>query len=206
MKGSNKEEEEARREARKDPLNPYNLQSLALEFIDAEKYTEAVASLVQVINTAPAESVLVRQACRMVAEIMLVEGEQAVNAIQLLCFSHVAPVHWPGTMGIAAKMLQQPWSRVGDVVLDLSDKRGALLVKSDKWCRACNAQEDTQACSGCGVAYYCCKDHQQKDWLLHKYDCVTNKYKSQDLWNDTFVYQEKREELNRIIGDALLRK
>lgn len=190
----------------RDLNNPYNLFRLGMEFIDREQYTQAVASLVQVLHTAPLDSIIVSQSARVVAEIMLVDGSQHPNAIQLLCFSHVAPIKWPGTMGVAAKMLKQPFSRVGDVVLDLSDQRGALLVQSDKWCHACNDSGHTQACAGCGVAYYCSKDHQQKDWTLHKYDCITNKYKDQDLWNDTLVYQKKRDTLNKTIGDVLVKK
>ena len=193
-------------------LNPYNLMKLAWEFIDKAQYTEAVASLVQTLHVAPKDSLLIRQAARMAAEIMLVDGDQHVNAIQLLCFSRVAPVHWLGTMGVAAKMLEQTTSRVGDVVLDLSDRRGALLVKSDKWCKACNSEKqengsDCHPCPGCGVAYYCCRSHQVNDWQAnHKFNCTVNKYKNQDLWNDTFTYEEKLDQLNQVIGAALTKK
>jgi len=201
MKGSNDDDEKK--------LDPYNLMSIADKFIDGEQYSEAVAVLVQILHLAPANSTLIKKSARMVAEIMLVDGDQSVNAIQLLCFSRVPPVEWLGTMGIAAKMLDQHASRVGDVVLDLSDKRGALLVKSDKWCMACNSEKqasgaDCQACSGCGIAHYCCSEHQKTDWILHKYSCTANKYRHQDLWNDTFFYEEQLEKINQMISEVLV--
>ena len=197
----------------KETLNPYKLMGTVYEFIDQEKYDEAVALLVQILHTAPHQSHLVKVAARMAAEILCVRKSQDVNAIQLLCFSRVPPVEWLGTTGVAAKMLKRTWSRVGDVVLDLSSetKGGALLVHSDGWCKACNAThmengKPCQACAGCGLVHYCCQKHQKDDWPLHKVECISGKFRHQDLWNDTFYYTEQLEKINQVIGEALMSK
>jgi hypothetical protein len=174
------------------------------QFVDEDKYDEAVAVLIQILHIKEhAKSHTVKVAARMLAEILCVDKTQNVRAIELLCFSRVIPRDWLGSMGVASKMLKQDRSRIGDLVLDLGEERGPMMIQSDTWCMACNATESTQACKGCGKVYYCCVEHQKNDWPLHKIDCKRDEYKNVYLWNSTHFYQDELNRINEAVEQAL---
>ena len=187
-------------------MDKYKLFSKAYEMIHEGKYSLAAAALVHIFHEAKEDELIVKQAARLAAEIMLVDGEQNHKAVELLCFSHVKPCEWIGTMGVAAKILGQPASRVGDVVINFVTGE-PQLVQSDKWCLACNAmpEEGTKECSGCGLVSYCCKEHQKSDWHLHKFVCAssTDKYTDKVLWKDTTPWESRRRDMNTLVEEAL---
>jgi hypothetical protein len=39
-------------------------------------------------------------------------------------------------------------------------------------CKICGKMEDTKRCGRCGHVAYCGKEHQKKDWKLHKQTCT----------------------------------
>jgi tetratricopeptide (TPR) repeat protein len=44
-------------------------------------------------------------------------------------------------------------------------------VRAANACGFCGVSPCTVKCGGCGVTYYCSKDHQQKEWKRHKKQC-----------------------------------
>lgn len=104
-------------------------------------------------------------------------------------FSHVKPVNWPGTVGIAAEMHQQKSSRIGDVVL--GDNGIPMLVGGDNWCAACNKEETIGKCNKCNEAYYCSEQHQQTHWPVHKFECLRKR--NDDAWENCDIYKRGME-------------
>ncbi len=51
----------------------------------------------------------------------------------------------------------------------LSDRAAYLAMKGQ--CNFCQSTQDTRRCNACKVVFYCCKDHQKKDWSMHKVAC-----------------------------------
>ena len=55
-----------------------------------------------------------------------------------------------------------------------SDSQHAYKLLSRYACAHCgvsSASAKLTCCSGCSIAYYCCRDHQKKAWKVHKLRC-----------------------------------